>query len=212
VVEVLKRLTEGLGDRLVMLVQGGTRPTEWRPETLGVQVVKIDQSCLGPKWLSLGGWLSSSGGYITAKEEQQLRKLEHETGASGLVDTIETTSSEGLEEGEAGEEEGGDDAEVQGAAADVEDVLSTVVTPWVKQELSRWLDRARQLLKVRRTALYIKKKPRSTCRRYGSIGRNYSKAHPQQTQELASGSSICRICYGYYGSGGHGRGGTHHVC
>jgi hypothetical protein len=25
--------------------------------------------------------------------------------------------------------------------------------------------------------------PRTTCRRYGSIGRNYSKAHPLQTQE-----------------------------
>jgi hypothetical protein len=32
------------------------------------------------------------------------------------------------------------------------------------------------------------------------------------TIEQALGSSMYRICYYYYGSGGQGRGGTHHVC
>jgi hypothetical protein len=45
-----------------------------------------------------------------------------------------------------------------------------------------------------------------SCTGAGAAFGNYSRAHPQQTEEQALGSSICRICYGYYGSGGQGRG------
>ena len=149
VVEVLKRLTEGVGDRLVMTVQRGTRPTDWRPDALGVQTVSIDNSCLGAKWFSLGD-LGSNGDYLTPREQGQLRAKGNVEGGTSVVGAAEVAAAEGdedigVEEGEVG----GGEEEVQGAAADVEDILSCVMTPWVKQELYRWLDRARQMLKVR---------------------------------------------------------------